>query len=51
MAAQVEAGRQVCFVDMPFGKKVDVRSGVEIDFDDIYAQAIEPGVRAAPAAF
>jgi hypothetical protein len=47
MTAQIEAGRQVCFVDMPFGKKVDVRSGVEIDFDDIYAKAIEPGVRAA----
>jgi tetratricopeptide (TPR) repeat protein len=40
-------GRQVCFVDMPFGKKSDPRSGVEIDFDPIYEKAIRPGIEAA----
>jgi hypothetical protein len=31
----------LCFVDMPFGKKPDLASGTEIDFDQIY-QALEP---------
>ena len=47
MSEPVVGVRQVCFVDMPYGKKVDVRSGVEIDFDDIYTRAIEPGLHAA----
>jgi len=34
----------VCFVDMPFGKKPDLASGVEVDFDQIYALAIEPAI-------
>jgi hypothetical protein len=36
--------REVCFVDMPFGKKVDLTSGVEVDFDQIYERAIEPAI-------
>ena len=42
-----DAARQVCFVDMPFGKKVDPKSGSEIDFDQIYAAGIEPAITAA----
>lgn len=37
----------VCFIDMPFGKKADLASGVEVDFDAIYTLAIEPAVRDA----
>jgi tetratricopeptide (TPR) repeat protein len=29
---------------MPFGKKADLASGVEVDFDQIYASAIEPAI-------
>jgi len=36
--------RAVCFVDMPFGKKSDLASGVEVDFDQIYEAAIEPAI-------
>ena len=36
--------RAVCFVDMPFGKKADLNSGVEVDFDQIYEKAIEPAI-------
>ncbi|MBZ5525584.1 MAG: DUF4071 domain-containing protein [Acidobacteriia bacterium] len=36
--------RALCFVDMPFGKKPDLASGVEVDFDDIYKRAIEPAI-------
>lgn len=39
--------RQVCFVDMPFGKKIDPRSRTEIDFDKVYENAIRPAVEAA----
>ena len=41
------SSRQVCFVDMPFGKKIDPRSRTEIDFDTIYENAIRPAVEAA----
>jgi tetratricopeptide (TPR) repeat protein len=37
-------GRQTCFVDMPFGKKTDPKSGVEIDFDQVYEKGIRPAV-------
>ena len=33
-----------CFVDMPFGKKTDLTSGVVIDFDAIFIQAIKPAI-------
>lgn len=36
--------KALCFVDMPFGKKTDPASGVEIDFDAIYEQAIKPAI-------
>ncbi len=36
--------RAVCFVDMPFGKKPDLASGIEVDFDQIYDIAIEPTI-------
>jgi len=39
-----DAVKQICFVDMPFGKKLDLKSGVEIDFDQIYEQGIEPAI-------
>ena len=38
---------QTCFVDMPFGKKTDPNTGLEIDFDQIYAKAVRPAVEAA----
>ena len=37
----------LCFVDMPFGKKKDPISAVEIDFDHIYESAIKPGIEDA----
>jgi len=36
--------RAVCFVDMPFGKKPDLASGMEVDFDQIYDMGIEPAI-------
>lgn len=41
------APRQTCFIDMPFGKKADLKAGVTIDFDQVYEQAICPAVEAA----
>lgn len=38
---------QSCFVDMPFGKRTDPKSGTEIDFDRIYHRAIRPAVEEA----
>jgi hypothetical protein len=38
---------QDCFVDMPFGKKTDLTSGVEVDFDWIYNAAIAPAIAEA----
>jgi tetratricopeptide (TPR) repeat protein len=39
--------RALCFVMMPFGKKHDPTGGPDIDFDGIYAEAIEPAIRDA----
>lgn len=39
--------RALCFVAMPFGKKKDPASGVEIDFNYIYDAAIKPAIEAA----
>lgn len=33
-----------CFIDMPFGKKKDTSSGIEIDFNHIYENAIKPAI-------
>lgn len=41
---QVADYRALCFIDMPFGKKTDLASGVEINFDQIYQSAIRPAV-------
>lgn len=39
--------RAMCFVDMPFGKKKDLASGKDIDFDHIYNTAIKPAIEDA----
>lgn len=39
--------KQTCFIDMPFGNKVDPKSGVTIDFDQIYEAAIRPAIEDA----
>jgi MAP3K TRAFs-binding domain len=36
----------LCFVDMPFGKKPHLGSGVEVDFDRVYQAAIKPALEA-----
>lgn len=41
------APRLTCFIDMPFGKKPDLKAGVTIDFDQVYEQGIRPAVEAA----
>lgn len=38
---------QICFVDMPFGRKTDPQTGVEINFDRVYEAAIDPAIRNA----
>lgn len=42
-----DAAKQVCFVDMPFGKKSDPQTGQTIDFDQIYERGIKPAIKAA----
>jgi tetratricopeptide (TPR) repeat protein len=34
----------LCFVDMPFGQKPDLKSGVVVNFDQIYNEAIKPAI-------
>jgi hypothetical protein len=36
--------RALCFVDVPLGQKPDLRSGVVVDFDQIYNVAIKPAI-------
>jgi len=36
----------LCFVDMPFGQKPDLKSGVVVNFDQIYNEAIKPAIEA-----
>jgi tetratricopeptide (TPR) repeat protein len=36
--------KALCFVDMPFGQKADLKSGVVVDFDQIYNEAIKPAI-------
>jgi tetratricopeptide (TPR) repeat protein len=36
--------KALCFVDMPFGQKPDLKSGVVVDFDQIYSEAIRPAI-------
>jgi TIR domain len=44
--SQTQPKQPVCFVSMPFGKKRSPWSGVEVDFDEIYATSIQPAVQA-----
>src|SRR5262245_22236130 len=39
----------VCFVSIPFGKKVSRQSGITFDFDKIYETCIRPAVQAEGA--
>jgi len=39
--------KPLCFVLMPFSKKKDPSTGLDIDFDHIYETAIRPGIEAA----
>jgi hypothetical protein len=34
----------LCFVDMPLGQKSDLKSGVLVDLDQIYNEAINPAI-------
>jgi len=36
--------KKLCFVDMPFGEKSDLKTSTLIDFNQIYEQGIKPGV-------
>jgi hypothetical protein len=36
--------KALCFVDMPFGQKSDLKSSVLVDFDQIYNEAIKPAI-------
>jgi tetratricopeptide (TPR) repeat protein len=47
MSNETNAGKSTCFIDMPFGKKADPKSGIEVDFDQIYSEGIKPAVEAA----
>jgi hypothetical protein len=31
-------------VDLPFGKEPDLKSGVAVDFDQIYNDAVKPAI-------
>ncbi len=39
--------KPLCFVLMPFSKKKDPATGLDIDFDRIYETAIRPGIEKA----
>lgn len=39
--------KSICFVAMPYGKKTDLATGTEIDFDKIYELAIKPAIEEA----
>ena len=39
--------RPLCFVIMPFGTKPDPRTGIQVDFNDIYERGIRPGIEQA----
>lgn len=42
-----DAAKQICFVDMPFGKKTDPKSRIEVDFDQVYQVGIAPAIEEA----
>ena len=37
--------KALCFVDMPFGQKPDLKSGTVVDFDQIYNKAVKPAIK------
>ncbi|MCO5383872.1 MAG: hypothetical protein NHB15_18865 [Methanosarcina barkeri] len=39
--------KSICFVAMPYGKRTDLATGNEIDFDKIYELAIKPAIEEA----
>ena len=39
--------KPICFILMPFSRKIDAASGLTIDFDEIYEEGIRPGIEAA----
>lgn len=39
--------KSICFVAMPYGKKTDLATGTEIDFEKIYQLAIKPAIEEA----
>jgi tetratricopeptide (TPR) repeat protein len=39
--------KQICFVDMPFGKKTDPNSRIEVDFDQVFNAGIMPAIEKA----
>ena len=41
------SNKATCFIDMPFGKKIDPKSGVNVDFDQIFNVGIKPAVEVA----
>ncbi len=45
--ANLSAAKKLCFIDMPFGKKTDPKTGTEINCDQIYEAAIRPAVEEA----
>ena len=36
--------KALCFVDMAFGQKPDLKSGVVVDFDQVCNDAIKPAI-------
>ncbi|HZD30974.1 MAG TPA: DUF4071 domain-containing protein, partial [Candidatus Angelobacter sp.] len=48
MPEAVPSGKpRICFVVMPFGRKVDLNTGETIDFDQVYEFGIAPAIKAA----
>ena len=47
MDVESKVSKLSCFIDMPFGSKKDPRSGVSVNFDQIYREGIKPAVEAA----
>jgi hypothetical protein len=41
----------LCFVLMPFGVKPDPLGGPDLDFDEIYVQALKPAFRTPACAW
>ena len=39
--------KKLCFIDMPFGEKLDAKTGINVDFNQVYEQGIKPGVEQA----